>query len=76
MPSSNSCSTSNRDYDSKWVLALYTEYRAQTQGVRQTASFNRSIKVGVAFFDNTSLQFHIGQLDDDASHSKLKALLI
>ncbi len=41
-----------------------------------TSSFNKNIKIGVAFFDNTTLQFQVGQLDDDISHGKLRTLLI
>ena len=33
------------------------------------------MKIGVAFFDNTTLQFHVGTIEDDFQHSKLKALL-
>ena len=44
----------NTDYDSKWVLALYSEYRTAAQGPR-TSAYMRTIRIGVAFFDNTTL---------------------
>ena len=34
VPNSNASNEAKADYDSRWVLALYSEYRTLAQGVR------------------------------------------
>lgn len=66
IPNANASNNTKTDYDSRWVLALYSEYRTLAQGVRAgSKGINRTVKIGVAFFDNTTLQFHIGTIEDD-----------
>ena len=62
------------DYDARWILAIYSDPRHRGDYMNQGRG-KPVEKIGVAFFDNTTLYFHIGWFLDDSIMSGLRGLL-
>eukprot|EP00347_Sterkiella_histriomuscorum_P024111 403332270 len=65
---------SSVDYETKWILALFVSTRSTPASFGQDPHI-RIDKISVAFFDNTTLQIHMGQFDEDQLYSKMRTLL-
>ncbi|CDW71809.1 domain iii family protein [Stylonychia lemnae] len=62
-----------QDYEAKWILSLYVETRNPFGNNGNDK--DRRDKIGVAFFDNTTLTLHLGQFEEDMLYSKFRTLL-
>jgi hypothetical protein len=59
------------DYDARWILSIFTESLQYTtdQNSSNLKTFHRQEKIGIVFFDNTTLQIHMGMFNEDILHT-------